>query len=266
MYQKAGMFGMPRVEFVLPESVLGPLAGGFFAKDNTYMGPQVRGYGFMHDGAIDTLHRFHGAAVFGARSVGALGEGDPGNPDGFEVVVPGEGERAACIATFRGAPPAVIGGVEDPELRRALGLCLAGSPVPDVCFQDPSAEPCQAALEAIGEQLGQSGFPLAFAASVRPACFQLGSMLQQGSPDGSCAPPALKDRAEMEAYMLAFDSNLAPMVGQQLTLHDDRLDVDLCAQNWQLTLHLTARAIVGGEKRVLLSVDDDGNVLRRQAP
>jgi uncharacterized protein (TIGR03437 family) len=28
------------------------------------MGPQVRGFGFLHDGSIDTLFRFHGAKVF----------------------------------------------------------------------------------------------------------------------------------------------------------------------------------------------------------
>jgi len=212
---------------VLPESVLGARAGGLFAPDNAYMGPQLRGFGFMHDGAVDTLHRFHGAAVFGARPVGALGAGDPGNVNGFEVVVPAEPDRAVCLATFRGAPAAALDGIDDPELRGALGLCLAGSPVPDHCFLDPATATCEATLEAIGELIGQSDFAETFATSIRPACFQLGSMLQQGSPSGSCAPPGLKDRVEMEAYMLAFDSNLTPMVGQQLTLQTGDFDAPL---------------------------------------
>jgi DNA-binding beta-propeller fold protein YncE len=51
LYQKVGMFGMPAVAFV--ES-----------GDNADKGPQVRGFGFLHDGTIDTLFRFHGATVF----------------------------------------------------------------------------------------------------------------------------------------------------------------------------------------------------------
>jgi uncharacterized protein (TIGR03437 family) len=51
LYQKVGKFGMS------PD----PL----FPSDPTpFMGPQVRGFGFLHDGSIDTLFRFHGAQVF----------------------------------------------------------------------------------------------------------------------------------------------------------------------------------------------------------
>jgi hypothetical protein len=51
VYQKIGMFGFPNAGFV---------AGG----DNGDKGPQVRGFGFLHDGSIDTLFRFHRATVF----------------------------------------------------------------------------------------------------------------------------------------------------------------------------------------------------------
>jgi len=51
LYQKVGKFGMS------PD----PL----FPSDPTPdMGDQVRGFGFLHDGSIDTLFRFHGAQVF----------------------------------------------------------------------------------------------------------------------------------------------------------------------------------------------------------
>jgi hypothetical protein len=219
-YQKAGMFGMPLVEFCLPESVLGPNAGGFFATENAFMGPQVRGFGFMHDGALDTLHRFHGTQLFAARAFGALGEGDLGNPQGFDSVFPRQSERAACVAQLRQAPAEAVAGVEDPELASALALCLASSPVPDVCFFTPDAEPCQQALAALGEALGDPAFSVTVATSILPACFQLGSMLERGAPDGHCAPSGLAERAAMEDFMLAFDSNLKPMVGQQLTLRD----------------------------------------------
>jgi YVTN family beta-propeller protein len=51
MYQKVGMFGMPAVPFLGNQ-------------DNTHTGRQVRGFGFLHDGAVDTLARFHSATVF----------------------------------------------------------------------------------------------------------------------------------------------------------------------------------------------------------
>ena len=51
LYQKVGMFGMS------PEP--------FFPSDPfPFMGDQVRGFGFLHDGSTDTLFRFHGASVF----------------------------------------------------------------------------------------------------------------------------------------------------------------------------------------------------------
>jgi hypothetical protein len=96
--------------------------------------------------------------------------------------------------------------------------------VPDVCFLDPGAPSCQQALAAIGAALGQPAFPQTFSSQILPACFQFGSMLEGGSPEGVCAPAGLHHRAEMEAFMLAFDSNLKPMVGQQLTLHGPRGD------------------------------------------
>ncbi len=56
-YQKVGMFGMPAVT-------------AFNAGNNGTPGPytsqphQVRGFGFLHDGSVDTLFRFHNAKVF----------------------------------------------------------------------------------------------------------------------------------------------------------------------------------------------------------
>lgn len=45
VYQKVGMFGMPRVR-------------KFMRGDNGQTGPQIRGFGFTHAGAVDTLSRF----------------------------------------------------------------------------------------------------------------------------------------------------------------------------------------------------------------
>jgi hypothetical protein len=48
MYQKVGMFGLGT-----------PNGGGA-----GFTGDQVRGFGFLHDGSVDTLFRFHSAALF----------------------------------------------------------------------------------------------------------------------------------------------------------------------------------------------------------
>ncbi len=51
LYARVGMFGMPAVPFTTPG-------------DNAYTGDQVRGFGFLHDGSMDTLFRFFRATVF----------------------------------------------------------------------------------------------------------------------------------------------------------------------------------------------------------
>ena len=52
MYQKVGMFGMS------------PAAEGIFAGATEQTGDQIRGFGFIHDGSVDTITRFHQASVF----------------------------------------------------------------------------------------------------------------------------------------------------------------------------------------------------------
>jgi DNA-binding beta-propeller fold protein YncE len=101
MYQKVGMFGMPAVPFLN-------------AGDNGSKGMQIRGFGFLHDGSVDTILRFHNASVF-----------NQVNPGGFPISNPG------------------------------------------------------------------------------------------GFPNGAAGDP---QRRQVEQFMLAFDSNLAPIVGQQATL------------------------------------------------
>ncbi|MBI3766957.1 MAG: hypothetical protein HY271_00515 [Deltaproteobacteria bacterium] len=69
MYQKVGMFGMPDVLF------FNPFHTGF-------LGDQVRGFGFLHDGSVDTLFHFHSAGVFNQGGINPTGipVGAPGNP------------------------------------------------------------------------------------------------------------------------------------------------------------------------------------------
>jgi DNA-binding beta-propeller fold protein YncE len=64
LYQKVGMFG------VLDVSGVTPLHLGF-------QGPQIRGFGFLHDGSVDTLFRFLNANVFRNDAIGGPNVGFP---------------------------------------------------------------------------------------------------------------------------------------------------------------------------------------------
>jgi DNA-binding beta-propeller fold protein YncE len=66
LYQKVGMFGNAPNPGLLPG-------------DNDFMGDQVRGFGFQHDGEIDTIFRFHKAIPF-SELVGGPGNGLPVGP------------------------------------------------------------------------------------------------------------------------------------------------------------------------------------------
>jgi len=122
VYQKVGMFGMDRTATDDTNIIAGFLPAPY--NDNSFTGDQVRGFGFLHDGALDTVFRFHSASVFSRSAT---------NPGGFPVIT-------------------------DPN--------------------DPAA--AKAELEA-----------------------------------------NITQRRQVEAFVLAFDSNLAPIVGQQATLTDE---------------------------------------------
>ena len=74
IYQKVGMFGNASEPFLNPG-------------DNGHKGDQVRGFGFLHDGSIDTVFRFFQATVFN-RAVGG-----PLPNVGFTVDAAGDIER-----------------------------------------------------------------------------------------------------------------------------------------------------------------------------
>ena len=51
MYQKVGMFGIPANDSIFPG-------------DSVHMGAQIRGFGYTHDGSIDSLDHFHASPLF----------------------------------------------------------------------------------------------------------------------------------------------------------------------------------------------------------
>ena len=52
LYQKVGMFGMS------------PVSDGIFPGGEKHTGNQIRGFGFIHDGSVDNITRFHQSSVF----------------------------------------------------------------------------------------------------------------------------------------------------------------------------------------------------------
>jgi hypothetical protein len=101
---------------------------------------------------------------------------------------------------------------------------VESGPLPESCFEDPGADDCRSGLAAAEQAFGLPGLSDGFAQGVLPLCFQLGSMLEGGSAQGDCYPSGLVERAQLESFVLAFDTNLKPMVGQQLTLTDSSYD------------------------------------------
>lgn len=84
LYQKVGMFGNPE-NF------------GFPGADPSFMGDQVRGFGLIHDGAVDTVFRFtHGISF----SESFNGPGNDGIPDGPA----GDGQRRQIEAFLLAFP------------------------------------------------------------------------------------------------------------------------------------------------------------------
>ena len=82
MYQKVGMFGMAKAPgFISPESD-DPTV------DNAFMGDQVRGFGFFHDGSIDTVFRFINIIFFEHADGGPFP-----NPGGFDQGPQGDVQR-----------------------------------------------------------------------------------------------------------------------------------------------------------------------------
>jgi DNA-binding beta-propeller fold protein YncE len=69
LYQKVGKFG-------------NPLSFAFLAGDNDHKGDQVRGFGFLNDGSVDTLFRFMNGLSFGEDFTGIGHGGFPAGPQG----------------------------------------------------------------------------------------------------------------------------------------------------------------------------------------
>ncbi|MDH5547457.1 MAG: beta-propeller fold lactonase family protein [Gammaproteobacteria bacterium] len=82
LYQKVGKFGMSNSGYFLADD---PFSGNPFFNPNQHMGDQIRGFGFMHDGSVDTTFRFHNIVGFLPRPAGTVTPLDPGNPESLPI-------------------------------------------------------------------------------------------------------------------------------------------------------------------------------------
>jgi hypothetical protein len=242
----------------LPDSPFGPREGGLFALQNAFTGRQLRGFGYTHAGEEDTIFHFTASIAF-IKSLGFgappfLGD----NLGGFELFLPRD--RAACFdgalpalnADFVAAlaPPDVLEALRA-ELRAladpgstperlgaataALEAFVAGLPPdnPGQVFASVGAAqlvlpllgcpalPDSATLEARGcFELGAAPECADLFGSVR-SCALWGRTLEQLLGTGNaCRAEGLETREAVEDFIFAFDSNLKPVVGQQVTLRN----------------------------------------------
>jgi DNA-binding beta-propeller fold protein YncE len=121
VYQKVGMFGNPENP-------------GFVPSDNSFQGDQVRGFGLLHDGTIDTVFRFTHGLSFSEQINGPGNNGIPDGPEGtlqrrqLEAFILAFPTNLAPIVgqqiTLTASSPAAVGGRVDLLRQRAdAGEC-----------------------------------------------------------------------------------------------------------------------------------------------
>ncbi len=144
MYQKVGMFGMPKAPFFLPENLANPTA------DNAFMGDQVRGFGFFHDGSCDTLFRFHGTILFAPRPAGTISPNDPGNSEGFPLSAQGILERKQ-MEQFMLAFDSNLAPIVGQQVTLARGNSAAALPRIELMTARADAGDCEVVAHILGE-------------------------------------------------------------------------------------------------------------------
>ena len=108
-YAKVGMFGMIQASFFEPQ-------------DSSPQGPQIRGFGFLHDGSTDTLFRFFHATVFAPNANAGFDGGDAQRRDVEAFVMSFDADLAPIVgqqATLRADNATKVGPRIDLLIARA---------------------------------------------------------------------------------------------------------------------------------------------------
>src|SRR5690606_19528949 len=129
-YQKIGKFGLPRDPFINPQ------------EDDSFLGDQIRGFGYTHEGSMDS--------VFGFLSQIGFVE-DPGfNPGGLESDTPTERRQVeAFVLAFDSNMAPIVG----QQVTLTSANLAAAGPRIDLLKARANAGECD--LVAHGVQLGQ---------------------------------------------------------------------------------------------------------------
>jgi YVTN family beta-propeller protein len=135
LYQKLGMFG-------------NPVNIGFVPGDNGHKGDQVRGFGLLHDGSVDTVFRFMHGISFSEIATG------PGN-GGFPSTPAGEAQRRQ-LETFLLAFPSNLAPVVGQQVTLTHANTATAGPRVDLLAARANVGECDlvAKAEIFGVPLG----------------------------------------------------------------------------------------------------------------
>jgi hypothetical protein len=242
----------------LPDSVFGPRQGGLFAQANAFTGDQLKGFGYTHAGEEDTAFHFIASVAFlQARSFGPpfLGDNLGGfelflprdRAACFDTQLPALNARFSSelgsdeqLEELRVQLRVLTNPASSPDqlaaATQALGAFIAGLPAghPGKVFERTAIAQlslplldCPALPDAATLAL-QGCFEVGFFPppscttffNTARSCAAWGATLEQllGSGTASCTSEWLEQRREMEDFLFAYDSNLKPIVGQQVTV------------------------------------------------
>ena len=182
LYQKVGMFG----------NALNP---GFLLQDDAHKGDQIRGFGFLHDGTVDTLFRFHTGISFSEIFTGPGNGGFPLGPEGDTM----NRELEAFLLAF----PSNLAPIVGQQITVAPSTQAAAAPRVQLLRERAEEGECDlvAKVELLGAEMGFLYVGAGQYASDRLAMPLLG----QGALDAlatawsrpvtyTCAPPGSGER------------------------------------------------------------------------
>ncbi|HYG62061.1 MAG TPA: hypothetical protein VEL74_05740, partial [Thermoanaerobaculia bacterium] len=186
LYQKVGMFG-------------NPVNPGFLGGDNGFKGDQVRGFGFLHDGSVDTVFRFTHGLSFAEEFVG------PGN-NGILIGPEGEVQRRQLEAFILAFPTNLAPVVGQQITQTAASSAAVGSRI-NLLRQRAEAGECDLVAKAtvFGEEAGflykgaglfesdRRGLPPIPAAVLRSLATDLGRPVTY-----TCVPPGSGKRVGVD--------------------------------------------------------------------
>jgi DNA-binding beta-propeller fold protein YncE len=130
LYQKVGMFGSPAVVF---------FSGG----DHGFKGDQVRGFGFMHDGALDTVFRFLHGLVFN-QDTPVFGP----NPAGFKPGAAGDLERRQ-VESFVMAMDSTLAPIVGQQITLGAANAAVAGPRIDLLIARAAAGDCDLVVRGL---------------------------------------------------------------------------------------------------------------------